>query len=203
MPLKYIFRPIITWPGKQTTARLNSRFQASFVDTLQQLEREVDHLDGRDVVIQAMVKESDLRLDGMIRANAVAVPPPVILSFVSKHGPLSYPCDTFIDWRANLRAIVLSLEHLRAVDRYGVTQRGEQYRGWAQLPPAKEEPNHAVFLLQAAGMLADASSAARVKVNAEFARHVWLAAIKRHHPDTGGSADEFAKVQAAKEALGI
>jgi len=47
------------------------------------------------------------------------------------------PCDSFRDWEANLRAIALSLEHLRAVDRYGVTtEEEEQYTGWLRLPAA-------------------------------------------------------------------
>ncbi|OIN81652.1 hypothetical protein BMG05_06490 [Mycobacterium malmoense] len=44
--------------------------------------------------------------------------------------PLSFPCDTFTHWHDNLRAITLTLEALRKVDRYGVTQTGQQYRGW-------------------------------------------------------------------------
>src|SRR5690606_24676973 len=62
--------------------------------------------------------------------QAKAAHPGVILSFDSKVGHLSYPCDTFTSWQDNLRAVALALEALRKLDRYGVTKRGEQYRGF-------------------------------------------------------------------------
>lgn len=37
-------------------------------------------------------------------------------------------------WQANIRAIAKTLEHLRDLDRWGVTKRGEQYTGWKALP---------------------------------------------------------------------
>src|SRR5947208_1880483 len=86
--------------------------------------------DGGD---QFAVTESDIRLDGRPRARAVASHPGVVLAFDSRHGPLKYAVDTFDRWQDNLRAIALGLEHLRAVDRYGVTRRGEQYTGWRQI----------------------------------------------------------------------
>ena len=52
---------------------------------------------------------------------------------------MSYPCDKYSNWQANLRAIALSLEALRAEDRYGVTRRAEQYKGWAKLLPPNAE----------------------------------------------------------------
>jgi len=49
------------------------------------------------------------------------------------------PCDSFKDWEANLRAIALSLERLRAADRYGVTtEEKEQYIGWLRLPATSQ-----------------------------------------------------------------
>ena len=56
--------------------------------------------------------------------------PAVIIAFESKHGPLKYATDVFDHWHANLRAIALGLEALRKVERYGITQRGEQYTGF-------------------------------------------------------------------------
>ena len=51
---------------------------------------------------------------------------------------MRFPCDTFTDWQANVRGIALALEALRAVDRYGVTQQAEQYRGWTALPDLRD-----------------------------------------------------------------
>lgn len=121
---------LATWPYPVTAPRKQSRFRASWPDTISLLEREAWELGVRGAVaVRAFCRASDIRRDGMLRANAI-IRPEVVVSFESKHGPLSYPCDNYDNWQANVRAIALSLEALRAVDRYGVAGRGEQYTGW-------------------------------------------------------------------------
>src|SRR5690606_26744073 len=116
------------WPGEPTVKRKASLFRASYADTLRLLDAELRHLRATQVVIQAACGEEDIRLDGQLRASAKLRSPAIILSFHSKHGPLSYPRDRYTDWQDNLRAIALALQALRAVDRYGVTRQAEQYR---------------------------------------------------------------------------
>lgn len=60
-------------------------------------------LRAKDIVLQMEITDADIRNDGWIHANARPKGPGVILSFDSKHGPLSYPC-TFGDWQTNVRA---------------------------------------------------------------------------------------------------
>jgi len=115
------FRPISTWPVAATARRKRARFRAGYSDTLQLLDRELRFLRAHRLALA----EDDIRLDGMPRSQAKPSHPGVVLSFDSAYGPLSYPCDTFAQWEDNLRAIALGLEHLRAVDRFGVTKRGE------------------------------------------------------------------------------
>ena len=43
---------------------------------------------------------------------------------------LVYATDCCDFWQHNLRSIALGLEALRAVDRYGISRRGEQYAGF-------------------------------------------------------------------------
>ncbi len=97
---------------------------------MDRLEYELDALRGSDIVIQLDCERSQLTNSGKIKAGVKPRSPAVILSFESKHGPMSYPCETFQTWQANVHAIALSLEALRAVDRYGVTRGREQYQGW-------------------------------------------------------------------------
>lgn len=192
------FRPIVMWPGKPTSRRMRARFKASYPKTLALLDAELRHLGARSVVFQVAMSEEDIRLDGQPRANARARHPGVIVSFQSKHGPLSYPCDTYDSWEDNVRAIALALEHLRAVDRYGVTKTGEQYRGWSQLPPpmvtpAPMTPEQAFVIL-------------KVYVNGQplsvaTLDEVYRRAVMATHPDRGGSAERFKEVARAKEAL--
>lgn len=43
---------------------------------------------------------------------------------------LVYATDVCEYWQHNVRSIALGLESLRAVDRYGISKRGEQYAGF-------------------------------------------------------------------------
>lgn len=43
---------------------------------------------------------------------------------------LVYATDACAFWQHNVRSIALGLEALRAVDRYGISRRGEQYAGY-------------------------------------------------------------------------
>jgi hypothetical protein len=127
------FVPIDKWPGKRTIARLDDRFRSNYISTLDLLESELRHLRAKDVVIQAGFTRGQLRNDGWPKAGERPKDPGIVISFESPKGPLSFPCDRYTDFQANMRAIALSLEALRAVDRYGVTRQAEQYRGWQQI----------------------------------------------------------------------
>jgi hypothetical protein len=132
---QYQFRPLGIWQGPSTRNRQWPRFKAAYADTIDLLVSEIDKLAGQRVVIQVDLRESDIRLDGLPRSNARhGDHPGVIVSFESRFGPLRYATDEFTEWKANLRAIALSLKALRDVDRYGVSKRGEQYTGWRALP---------------------------------------------------------------------
>lgn len=142
--MQYVIRPLGAWTDAITEKRIGAHiFRTSWSQTLQLLDRELGYLKATNVVFQIDVTEADLRLDGMLRANAKVDFPGVKIAFDSKFGPLTYSTDayekqygysTLESWQANIRAIALGLESLRAVDRYGITRRGEQYVGWKALP---------------------------------------------------------------------
>lgn len=198
------------WPKEPTRARKQSRFQASYQETLDLLNRELRQLGARDAVIQLALEAKDIRLDGLPRAHARPAHPGVILSFAGRHGPLSFPCDTFADWESNLRAIALALEALRAVDRYGVTQRAEQYRGWAQLGDggqAADADLTSMILDEAARFVSDhgcglASGPQVILSNADAFTGWYQNAARRLHPDADtGDHESFVKLQAAAKLL--
>lgn len=134
------YRPITIWPGKRTQHRQRAKFTAKWSQTLELLDRELWHIGAQSIVLQMECDERDIRRDGVPRSDARPRGPGVILSFErGRSGHVSFPCDRYSDWQDNVRAIALSLEALRSVDRYGVTQSGEQYRGWAALPDRSYE----------------------------------------------------------------
>lgn len=124
--------PLGTWTNPITKNRASKwRFKASWTDTMDLLTSEIAKLGVRgSVALRIDVQRGDIRLDGMLRANANVGFPGVVVSFESRYGPLSYATDAYDYWQANVRAIALSLQALRAVDRYGVSKSGEQYVGW-------------------------------------------------------------------------
>lgn len=144
--LVYTVRPLQDVRGF-TGAAETSRFKASWTDTLDLLEHEIAQLNGSNVVVlEVDVDSRGIRNDGMLRADARANSPRVRLAFESANGPLQFACDTYAypgygrpgmaePWQHNVRAIAMTLEALRAVQRYGAASSGEQYRGFAALPP--------------------------------------------------------------------
>ena len=222
--LAYTVRPISD-RGPFTGQHENSQFTASWSDTLDLLDRELWFLDAEHVVIEVDVTERGIRIDGQLRADAKAASPAVRLAFDSKHGPLQYATDRFVrpswrregareDWQHNLRAIALGLEALRKVDRYGITRRGEQYAGWKALPPAGGDaipmPGGAMTVEDAARFLVDLSDLERpsadadvrgVLVSSPLRRQLYRQAASKVHPDRGGDAATFVRLQEARRVL--
>lgn len=193
-------------------------FKASWPDTLDLLGHELGYLDARRIVLQVDVFSGDIRRDGMLRANAKVGFPGVRISFESRYGPLTYATDAYerqygwskLDgWQANVRAIALGLVALRAVDRYGVTRRGEQYQGWTQIAdkPAEMTRDEAAEFLahwahpDEAERAAACASAIRQGQPADALAYAYRLAVKRAHPDAGGDADTFDRLTKARELL--
>lgn len=200
--LEFSFRPLSSWPGERTprAARKKAPFSAGYGRTLDDLERELKHLGGRDIIIEAETTFEHIRNDGRLRSSAVLAGPGIVLSFDSRFGPLRYACDTFADWRDNLRAIALTLERQRAIDRYGATRRGEQYVGWSALPPGGSSMRPAMTVEEAARFI-DPLAFAGIVRDPEQYRAAYRSCAKRMHPDAGGSAEEFTRLQEAKRVL--
>lgn len=183
--MRYEVRPIERWPDDETQHRERARFRTTWSQTANLLGYEIEKLGATSVVLQIDVTADEIRRDGMIRANARPRTPRVRVAFESRYGPLTYATDRYDDWRDNVRAIALALQALRAVDRYGVNKRGEQYTGWLALDSVPHT----------APMDVHRAAALLVSYGGE------KAALKATHPDTGGSAEAFAEVQAARGVL--
>lgn len=196
------FVSIEHWPGPRNQGPIRSPFKASYTKTCALLDRELSMLDAEHVVIQADCDTSQIRRDGMLRADARMRGPGVIVSFESRYGPLSYPCDRFSDWQDNLRAIALSLEALRAVDRYGVTRRSEQYRGWKAITlRGDDEFNNAGEAAYFLARHCPGVTATGIQADVEQARRAYKHAAAENHPDRGGAADLFNRITSAWEVL--
>lgn len=196
--LEYQTRSIEQWPGKLASHRQRSPFRAGWGDTMALLDRELKHLKAKAVVLLMALRPSDIRLDGRPRADVRPMHPGVILSFESLRGPMQFPCDKFDSWSDNVRAIALALEALRKVDRYGVTRNAEQYRGWQQLPDKRA--NGHMTRAEALTILRSHVPNMRAETAADFEVYFRQAEFKTH-PDRGGNAEDFKRVQEARKVL--
>lgn len=201
---QYVVRPLSdrTWLGKRP--RIESRFDSSWSSTRALLLDEVRHLNGKNLVLGMDVSESQIRLDGEIYANAKPASPAVEVAFESKHGPLMYRCDRYLapyyrqgeHWQHNVRAIALTLQALRAVDRYGAAESGEQYAGYRQLastPHQMSETTAMTVIRNAAG----------VPDGTIINKAVFTAARRNTHPDRTGDRAAWDQVEAAAKTLGL
>lgn len=204
IPFRY--RPIDEWPGDPTPARDRRRapFKAGWGSTLRDLMRELSWLDAHTVVCQIALEEKDFRVtDGHPRAQARASHPGVVLAFESKYGPLKYATDVFDDFTDNMRAIALGLEALRKVERYGITRRGEQYKGWQQLGSgiATNEPMSKDQAWRVLYDLAGLDNGALGSRDISTVDGLYKRAAKLNHPDVGGSDDLMARATEARDVL--
>ena len=202
--MQYEFRPL-EWEGPlkgplTRGQRKVATFRATYPATLELLFREAEKLGAKHLVLQVDIRERDIRTDGLPRANARhGENPGVIVSFESRFGPLRYATDVYTDWQDNLRAIALSLEALRAVDRYGVSKRGEQYTGWKALPAGSGSAPFTTSQAAIRWMLTTLRDLGDYEGGEP--RDVYRRLAKRLHPDTGADRAEWDKLDAARNLL--
>lgn len=195
------FVPIEKWPGgnpRPEHKRLKSPFEVKFARLLDDLERELSHLRATDIVVEAYLRREQIRNDGWPRSSERPSSPGIVLSFL-KNGkePISFPCDTYLTWESNLRAISLTLTALRSIDRYGVTQHAEQYKGWARLPAAPQ-----TMLFEDALVFLGLYSSVAITDLESLERNFRIGASKRH-PDNQatGNIHQFHLLSDAKKVI--
>lgn len=178
------------------------------------LRFELAKIGAKQVVIEAGYKPHQVRADGWPYSNAKPEHHHVRVSFSKDGVPISFLQNGFNCVEYNVWLIGRTLNALRAVDRYGCTKAGEQYKGWAQLPPGASGSapiaaaewatpfDAATFLLDTG----DPNGECRV-LRSEVIRggavleDAFRAAAKKAHPDTGGSADLVSKVSRARDFI--
>ena len=118
------FRPLTQWPAGRPRTPSNSRKRGTFATTpaksFDDLAEEVWRAGGRNPVLQVAVENErrDITRDGFLRADARVRDVGVVVTFEKsvdgRQVPVTLACDRYQHWDSNLRAIVLTLEALRA-----------------------------------------------------------------------------------------
>lgn len=210
-------RPITQWHGKENDYPQTSRFKCGYKVTLGQLEDELakaNYVEG-SVVIEMFIDQSRITMDGTrLRADAKPFKEGIILRFsrwtgrlvsrgdqkVSETQDISYPCDAFDAWQDNLRAVALSMESLRRVERYGVFKYDDIISRLA-LPSAEgkvsTKESAAAFLAQHSGV-----SMKEILFSDTARATAYRKAAHALHPDkTGGVTEDFVKLTEANKVL--
>jgi hypothetical protein len=208
--VQLIWRSLTAWPiGRKPTAassrKSGSNFKASHPQTMDELERELELIDAKDVVVEIDVDHKELRRNGEPFASSRARKTPgIVLHYTTKDGrAVTMPVDRYETWQTNIRALMLTLRALRAVDRYGATTSGEQYRGWMALPsvtaPVMSTQQAARKLVSFAG---GKDSESDVLASANSARDVLRRAMAKTHPDKHmGDVRDFQLVSELKRIM--
>lgn len=193
------------WERRETVFKDKQGRPMPLSDTLSLLERELGQIRGENVIIQTSHPASALTLAYRIRSGARRPDHPgVILCFDSRFGPLRYLCDTFKDWESNLRAIGFHLENVRHSTLYGVGKDGEAYRGFAALPPVESAPQKTARqeaidtlcrIAYGEGVQWQQEACER---DPETLQRAIAEALKRAHPDHGGSRELLEAAKAAR-----
>lgn len=190
------FVPIDKWPGVPRSSWKSAPFRLTYPRRLDKLEEELAKLGAKDILIQLHLKRSDIRNDGWPKSDSRPRNPGVIITFTDCRGnELSFPCDTYDDWYDNLYAVALSLEALRAVDRYGVTKSAEQYQGWRRLE-APGQVDHKGWAYEHLAKVAD-TSVESLRDDPAAVDLAYRAAVRKTHPDHGGDIEAFRLVTEA------
>lgn len=193
------FKALPKWNREPGLQGVSSQFKTAYNKTLDKLEYELRKLDARDVIIEAGYSSAQIRNDGWPRGGMAPSHAGVVLYFTSIDGPLCFPCGNYDRMEANLHAIALTLENLRAIDRYGVTLQHQQYLGFAALPA----PVTHGTLEQAAALFASIAGVPSEQVirDADVYRKVYRQAAAHLHPDAGGDRGAWTAMQNAAVLL--
>jgi len=197
--VKYRIESLDNWPHKDSRRRYG-QFRMTFDQSLTLVRREAGLLgvdDDDPLVLRLVCEPRHVRKDGMLRQDAWIGHPGVILHLDTADGPLEFATDRYEAWRDNVHAIGLSLQALRGVDRWGVTH-GAQYAGFRALPAgtgAAGNPQQAIRWMH------DRLRDLGVYESMTSPGLIYRELAKRLHPDRGGSAEDWERLQNARTML--
>lgn len=97
---------------------------------------------------------------------------------------LCFPCDRYRRVASNLAAVAKHLEALRGIERWGVGEAEQLFRGFAALPAPDWR-----------GVLGLAGAVTR-----EDVEHRFRSLAKTRHPDKGGGHEEWLRIEQARRA---
>jgi len=190
----YPLRWPVGWTRTHRDDRRASIYQVSFARARDELLRSVRLIGGVDVVISSDIA---LRRDGLPYANQGEPRDPGIAVYWSQDNqPRVMACDCWRTVRDNLRAVGLTIDALRAIDRSGATQLLERaFTGFAALPAnAGVNDNGAPDWREVFCLSRD------TVVNRAQLEMLYRAMVRDAHPDLAGDNERMVRLNRARDA---
>lgn len=188
----------IDWPEflERTEPRRRTRtakFSVPIGQTIDDVRTELEDRIGVDAW-RLSTAAPHRKKDGLPYADANPDDPGAVVRWTKDGEQYAIACDEYTGLRDNIRAIGLYITEKRKMSNRPV-QTGQDEFATARLPGGDEEtaiatapPAHEVL-----GVAPDAPEAA--------VKGAYRELLKERHPDHGGSEEEFARLQDAKEAM--
>lgn len=180
------------WPeGWKRTPYSSRESNGTFRDHIgrnhRDLARQIELLGGRDVIISSNLP---LRRDGLPYADASAGDDPgVAVYFNYKKKPMCFACDRYVRVGQNLRAITLTIEAIRGIERWAASDMMERaFKGFTAISETAGEYWRDVFEIPP-----DAKPS-EDQINSMFRNLCFV-----FHPDHGGKPEEFHRLVLARE----
>lgn len=182
----------LQWPhGRPRVGRVErSRFNVTFAQARDELFRELALMGARLVVLSTNV---ELRLDGLPYAGKGEPDDGgVAVYFECKGRPMCFACDRWNRVKDNIQAVRHTVGALRGLERWGTGDMVQAaFSGFVALPPPGGDWR---AVLGVEGL--DCSIPAVALAGAEAA---YRTKAKDAHPDSGGTAEEMARLNGAIE----
>ena len=170
----------LQWPAGWTRTspgrRERGAFKTTFAKARDELMSEISRMGGRLPVLSSNLA---LRRDGLPYANQTRIDDPgIAVYFEHKGKPMCFACDRYSSIEGNTQAIRLTIAALRGIERWGASDMMERaFTGFAAL----EAP----------------ATGWRSVLDATDPEGSYRRLRAAAHPDRGGDADQFQRVQRA------
>jgi len=171
----------IGWP--RTERRQRAAFSTTLGRARDELRHELRLLGARNIVIST---NAPLRKDGDFYASATRIDDPAVAVYFTLGGEQRcIPCDKWDRLQDNIRALTLTIGALRGLDRWGAKEMvNAAFMGFQALPASSEAGWWVTLGVDRSADTDDIKAAYRRRVI-------------ETHPDKGGDAAEFQRVQDA------
>lgn len=169
------------WRRTPPNERKPARFSASIGDSLELLFDEIEKLNGE---YETVTGDFVIGKRGSILEEQPRGADPAVAVYFDRAGErLCIPCDRWIWFADNLRAVALTVKTIRDLERWGSAQIiARAFEGFRALPAPRATDPFSVLGL-------DRRSSTVDDVRAAYRKHA-----RRLHPDTGGDGEAFRRL---------